>query len=138
MAAALVGLAGIPPQIMVLSDMLELGDGTGRAHDALVPLLTPLLPREVIALGPEMGRMTTALAAVCPSVTCYNVDDSEQAISLLASLVKKNDRIFIKGSNGSGAHQVASAIIAALTPTPKNAPDSAIRSSPQEGESHAA
>ena len=138
MAAALVGLAGIPPQIMVLSDMLELGDGTGRAHDALVPLLTPLLPREVIALGPEMGRMTTALAAVCPSVTCYNVDDSEQAISLLASLVKKNDRIFIKGSNGSGAHQVASAIIAALTPTPKNAPDSAIRSGPQEGESHAA
>ena len=76
--------------------MLELGDGTGTAHDALVPLLTPLVPREVIALGLEMGRMTTALAA-CPSVACHLVDDSEQAISLLASLVQENDRIFIKG-----------------------------------------
>lgn len=138
MAAALAGLAGSPPQIMVLSDMLELGDGTSTAHDALVPLLTTLVPRAVIALGPEMGRMTTALAAACPSVACHLVDDSEQAISLLASLVQENDRIFIKGSNGSGAHHVASALIADLTPTPENTPDGARRTGPQEGKSHAA
>ena len=138
MAAALAGLAGSPPQIMVLSDMLELGDGTGTAHDALVPLLTPLVPREVIALGPEMGRMTMALVAACPSVACHLVDDSEQAISLLASLVQENDRIFIKGSNGSGAHHVASALIADLTPTPENTPDGARRTGLQEGKSHAA
>ena len=83
MGAALAGLASMPPQIMVLSDMLELGDGAGRAHDALVPLLTPLMPREVIALGPEMGRVTAALAVACPTVACHVVDDSDQAINLL-------------------------------------------------------
>ena len=31
--------------------MLELGDGTGTAHDALVPLLTPLVPRVIMWPG---------------------------------------------------------------------------------------
>ncbi len=138
MAAAFAGLASMPPQIMVLSDMLELGDSTGTAHDALVPLLTPLMPREVITLGPEMCRVTIALAAACPTVTCHVVDDSRQAIDLLERLIQENDRIFIKGSNGSGAHHVAGALIAGLNPTPANTAEGARRTGLKGGESHAA
>ena len=138
MGAALAELASMPPQIIVLSDMLELGDGAGKAHDALVPLLTPLMPREVIALGPEMGRVMAALATACPTVACHVVDDSDHAINLIARLIQENDRIFIKGSNGSGAHHVANALIAGLNPTPENTTDFARHAGLQEGEPHAA
>jgi UDP-N-acetylmuramoyl-tripeptide--D-alanyl-D-alanine ligase len=138
MAAALSGLADTPPDIMVLSDMLELGDGTAAAHDALVPPLTSLAPRDVIVLGPQMGRMATALEAACPAVTCHPANDSEQAFSLLAGLIQPHDRIFIKGSNGSGAHRIANSLINELTPPPEDTTDGARRANPQKGEFHAA
>ena len=138
MAAALSGLADTPPDVMVLSDMLELGDGTAAAHDALVPLLTSLAPRDVIVLGPQMGRMATALEAACSAVTCHPANDSEQALSLLAGLIQPHDRIFIKGSNGSGAHRIANSLIDELTPPPEDTTDGARRASPQRGEFHAA
>ncbi len=138
MAAALTGLADRPPHIMVLSDMLELGDSTRAEHEALVPLLMRLKPREVITLGPEMDRMAKALKAACASVTCHHAEDSDKAYHLLASLIQANDRIFIKGSNGSGAQRVVSAICAKLSSSPEDRLDDARRTATQEGESHAA
>ena len=133
MRAALAELASMPPQIMVLSDMLELGDGAGRAHDALVPLLTPLMPREVIALGPEMGRVTAALAAACPTVACYVVDDSDQAINLLARLIQKMIG-FLSRDRMDQAHIMSPMrLIAGLNPTPENTTDCARHAGLQEG-----
>lgn len=138
MAAALTGLADTPPHIVVLSDMLELGGRTRAEHDALVPLLMPLKPREMITLGPQMSRMAKALKAACSSVTCHHAEDSDKAYSLLASLIQANDRIFIKGSKGSGAHRVVSALFADLSPSPEDTSEGARRIGTQEGESHAA
>ena len=108
MAAGLAGLSPDGAQIMVLSDMRELGDGTAAAHAALVPLITDMAPRIVIAIGEAMQAITPGLTA---AITCHNAADPDDAIAYLRSHVKTGDRIFIKGSLGSGAWRVAKAVL---------------------------
>jgi len=133
MNAALGGFGDSPPSIMVLSDMLELGTGTEAAHAALVPIIAKLEPRMVIAIGPAMARMAATLRAAKPSIKVIDAKDSSAAFVVLRDAIMPGDRIFIKGSNGSGARLVANALLAALRPEPAKG-----RAIPPEGESHAA
>jgi UDP-N-acetylmuramoyl-tripeptide--D-alanyl-D-alanine ligase len=127
MAAAFAGLAGTPPQIMVLSEMRELGNASDSAHAALAPQINILAPRVVIAIG---AAMKTTVAALDRSITAICVADPDAAIAPLAQSIVDGDCIFIKGSNGSGAWQVRDALCASMTSTATTAP--------QNGASHAA
>ena len=112
MAAAFASLAPTPPQIMVLSDMLELGDGTVAAHAALAPQITALRPRLLVTIGAEMSRMAAAL----PCATRHRAADSAaDATQLLREHMCSGDTVFIKGSNGSGAWRVAAELARAMT-----------------------
>ena len=123
MKAAFASLAATPPQVMVLSDMLELGDGSAAAHAALAPRITSLRPRVVITIGPEMSRMAAAL----PRATHHcETASPEDAITQLSAQLRDGDVVFVKGSNGSGAWRVAAAMIASL--------QTAL--SPEAGETH--
>lgn len=123
MKAAFASLAATPPQVMVLSDMLELGDGSAAAHAALAPGITSLRPRVVITIGPEMSRMAAAL----PRATHHcETASPEDAITQLSTQLRDGDVVFVKGSNGSGAWRVAAAMIASL--------QTAL--SPEAGETH--
>jgi len=117
MAAAMDGLLSNPPQVMVLSDMLELGQNAGPAHDALIPAITALGPRVLIGLGAEMARMQTALASAPQNIECLHAKDAKAALAMLGTVVQADDTLFIKGSNGSGAHLVANGVIAGLNAT---------------------
>lgn len=117
MDAALNGLHAGPPDILVLSDMLELGTSTQTAHTALAPAIATLAPRVVITLGPEMTQMASHLKIDHPAISCLAARDSDEALALLAGAIADNDVIFIKGSNGSGAHRVAAAVLAGLDPS---------------------
>ena len=123
MKAAFASLAATPPQVMVLSDMLELGDGSAAAHAALAPGITSLRPRVVITIGPEMSRMAAALP--CATLHC-EAASPEDAIEQLHGQLRDGDVVFVKGSNGSGAWRVAAAMIASL--------QTAL--SPEAGETH--
>ena len=111
MKAAFASLAANPPQIMVLSEMLELGDGSASAHTALAPGIMSLRPRVVITIGTEMSRMAAALP--CTAVH-EPAADAEAATDRLRAHLRDGDTVFIKGSNGSGAWRVAAALIEAL------------------------
>ena len=111
MKAAFASLAANPPQIMVLSEMLELGDGSAKAHTALAPGIMSLRPRVVITIGAEMSRM----AAELPCISDHEpVADAEAATDRLRAHLRDGDIVFIKGSNGSGAWRVAATLIKAL------------------------
>ena len=112
MAAAFATLAGHPPQVMVLSDMLELGRGSAAAHAALAPAVAQLRPRLVITIGPEMAAMAAGLAAETAHVAA---DTPAAAIDALRAALADGDRVFIKGSNGSGAWRVAAALLDGLS-----------------------
>jgi UDP-N-acetylmuramoyl-tripeptide--D-alanyl-D-alanine ligase len=140
MAAALDALQQSPAQIMVLSDMLELGAGTEAAHEALIPKITKLNPRVIITLGASMHRMTQNLVKfgtdTTHSISCHAADDPCHALSLVLAEITDGDLIFIKGSHGSGAHHVAAGLIEKLTSCPDVIPARAANSA--KGEPHAA
>ena len=115
MAAAFATLAARPPQIMVLSDMLELGRGSAAAHAALAPAVAQLRPRLVITIGPEMAAMAAALAGETGHVAA---DTPAAATDALRAALEDGDRVFIKGSNGSGAWRVAAALLDGLSSLP--------------------
>ena len=127
MAAAFTSLAATPPHIMVLSEMRELGAATNRAHAALAPQINKLAPRIVIAIGTAMHDM---LGALDQSIMAVAATDIEGAVKELNHAITNGDRIFIKGSNGSGAWRVRDALCAAMT---SDAPKRTLK-----GASHAA
>ena len=113
MQAALAGLHGKAPQILVLSDMLELGDGSAAAHTALAPPIMALRPRVIITIGAEMGRMAANLPCLgAEHIAAATPDD---AIASLRDSACDGDTVFIKGSLGSGAWRVARAILDAFS-----------------------
>jgi len=114
MTAAFASLATTPPQVMVLSDMLELGDATAAAHAALAPQITALRPRLLVTIGDEMSRMADALACATRHKAA---DSAEDATRLLRDHIRNGDTIFIKGSNGSGAWRVAADLNRAMRAT---------------------
>jgi UDP-N-acetylmuramoyl-tripeptide--D-alanyl-D-alanine ligase len=140
MAAALDALQQTPAQILVLSDMLELGAGTEDAHEALIPKIASLNPRVIITLGASMHRMTQNLVKADPdnthSISCHAADDPGHALSLVLAEIADGDLIFIKGSHGSGAHLVAAGLIEKLTSSPDVTMARTANSA--KGESHAA
>ena len=112
MTAALISLTNTPPQIMILSEMLELGKKTAAAHAALVPRINKLAPRLVIAIGSAMHDILDELD---PAIDYYAAADITSAIFHLNQSLCSGDLIFIKGSNGSGASRVRDAICAVIT-----------------------
>ena len=118
MTAAFATIADTPPQIMVLSDMLELGDMGTAAHAALAPGIIELAPRVLITIGPMMAEMASSLPG---GIEHHAVDTPDLAIAALRAALRDDDRVFIKGSNGSGAWRVAAAILDGLSaPTGAN------------------
>ena len=112
---------------MVLSEMRELGAATNHAHAALAPQINKLAPRVVIAIGAAMHDM---LGALDQSIVAVAATDINRAVAELNHAITNGDKIFIKGSNGSGAWRVRDALFAAMT---SNATKSALR-----GAGHAA
>ena len=111
MLAAFATIAEAPPQIMVLSDMLELGDGAAAAHVALAPAITALQPRTVITIGPMMADMASLLS---DDIAHHATGAPAEASAALRAVLRDGDRVFVKGSNGSGACRVAADILGNL------------------------
>ena len=98
--------------IMVLSDMLELGSHSDTAHDDIVSTIASIAPRHVIAIGAEFAR---AFAKATSSSDVIFAESPASATDLLTQLIKAGDTIFIKGSKGSGAWRVTDAVLGAMT-----------------------
>ena len=130
MMAAFATIGDRPPQIMVLSDMLELGAGGAAAHAALAPAISALRPRVLITIGPLMAEMAQSLMAqsLAGGIDHRATNTPDDATARLRDAIRDGDRIFIKGSNGSGAWRVATVILDGM----------AAHAGPNGGTSHAA
>jgi UDP-N-acetylmuramoyl-tripeptide--D-alanyl-D-alanine ligase len=123
MSAAFASMAASPPNIMVLSEMLELGDATTYEHDALISQINALAPRLVIGLGTELQN---ALSALDKNITFIAAKTSQDALQALNDAIEDTDVVFVKGSHGSGAWRVLDAILDRISPfeNTKNGSDS--------------
>ena len=109
-------------RIVVLSDMLELGDQSRALHEGLAdPIATAGLDL-VHTAGPEMKRLHDALPVARRGLWREN---AAELAAEAAELVAPGDVVMVKGSNGSKASLVAMALAALGTPSSSDAPSSA-------------
>ncbi len=119
MAAALKSLGAAPAQgrrLAVLTDMLELGPDARLRHGALADVIADAGIDLVFCAGPLMHALWTALPD--GQRGAYTETPQELAQILIARL-RPGDVVMIKGSNGSKASLIVSALdAAALRPSP--------------------
>jgi UDP-N-acetylmuramoyl-tripeptide--D-alanyl-D-alanine ligase len=116
MRAALCVLGDVDKGIMgrriaVLGDMLELGHGAVRMHQAL---LAEILAHEVdlvFVAGPLMAHLFDALPE---DMRGFHADSAAALLPHLMSVIRSEDVIMIKGSNSMGMKIVVTALVERL------------------------
>ena len=115
MTAAITHLATQSGDIKsaILSDMLELGDG---GHDAHIALVTPLMQAGIsrlITVGEMMAEVGERLAPHIEVKSFQTADDViSQIISAPEQIIGNSTIMLVKGSHGSGAHLIATQLMA--------------------------
>ena len=87
----------LSPPVLVLGDMLELGKFSSHEHQKLVPIIESIKPRLIIAIGKQMSEISKNLKS---NFETFCFKDSITAKDFVPELIKNNDLILIKGSNG--------------------------------------
>ena len=106
-------------RVVVLTDMLELGDQSEALHEGLSGPIDAAGLDLVHAAGPEMKRLYDDLPGSRQGL--WRETAAELAAEA-AMLVGRGDIVMVKGSNGSKASLVAKALAALGTPSSSDAP----------------
>lgn len=89
-------------RMVVLGDMLELGEQSDEMHVSLSDYLDPKLISQVYLVGNHMKALAQALEAKYKKeqIHWYTVEQEDQVIKDLQARLTKQDEILIKGSHG--------------------------------------
>ncbi|MCB9848460.1 MAG: UDP-N-acetylmuramoyl-tripeptide--D-alanyl-D-alanine ligase [Phycisphaeraceae bacterium] len=131
MRAAIETAASIPRQgrlVLVLGDMLELGELSGPSHRGIGRLIARLeSPVTIITIGPAAAAIADEArgAPMVESVTALPTTD-DAAIARAVSMLVPGDTALLKASRGIGLERVADRLIAqeldpTATPNPSGA-----------------
>ena len=97
--------------MLVLGDMLELGEGSAEHHLALGPLLERLCGTvslaELVLVGREMAPLADGLAG-CLGETeiLYEPDSDDACMVRIAARLADGDTVLLKASRGVGLERV--------------------------------
>ena len=92
---------------LVLTDMLELGAYSNAAHQGLIAPLLEIKPHLLWLVGEEMSALSTSLSHL---PDCRTSAEASSILPELANALGSCDVVLVKGSNGSGAPQIAAAL----------------------------
>lgn len=123
--AALEALSTDPHQgrrVVILGDMLELGNKADQLHLDLADSITSAGPDTLICFGPHMIKLAASLEGQIPQI--ITAQDAETAAQSALQHMADGDLVLVKGSNGMKTAQVVSSLLA--------------KSASPDGESHAA
>ena len=94
--------------LLILGDMLELGKFSAQEHKKLIPIIKNANPRLVIFIGEAMSKISKEINS---HFDCICFESSQKAEKEIPNLIKNNDLVLIKGSNGMNLNLITSAII---------------------------
>lgn len=99
--------------IVVLGDMLELGEKGPELHASLASVLDPQKVSEVYLFGTEMKNLADALAGKYDAqhLHYYAKDDMATLIADLAADLKEHDLVLLKGSHGMHLEKVLAQLV---------------------------
>ncbi|NYT26112.1 CapA family protein [Alcaligenaceae bacterium] len=126
MAAALGTFAAMQVpgrKVVVLGDMLELGDDAEKHHDALLPAIDACAPATIYLVGELMARL--ALPLRDKGHVCHTRDTVTPLIKDLPRELENGDTVLLKASNGMQLHMLVKNLL-----TPSNRPRPPSFSSP--------
>ena len=89
--------------ILIIGDMLELGNYSDKMHQKLVPIINKIDPSLIITVGNEIKKITRNLKNKIKCRTYLNV---EKLLIDLPKIIQPNQYILIKGSNGTGLWKI--------------------------------
>ena len=102
--AVLPALAGGRRRVVVISEMLELGESSAADHARTGELAAQAGAAMLIGIGSTQEALEAARAR---GVEVVGFDDAATAISQIDALLCDGDAVLVKGSNGSGAWRLA-------------------------------
>ncbi len=109
--AALDLLTTIPGRpVVVLGEMLELGDEHDAGHHAVGEAAARIADRLVVVGDDAGGIVEGALAAGLPPDHIQHVGDAEAAIDALRPRLRDGDVVLVKGSRGIGLDRLVDAL----------------------------
>ena len=111
MTAAFESMRDSPPNVMVISEMLELGVNSKAEHEALIDQINKRSPRRVIGLGTEFHSI---LKKLNKTIDISAANSITEAVTAFQNSVRDGDSLFVKGSLGSGSWRVCSAVLEEL------------------------
>ena len=94
--------------LLILGDMLELGKFSSQEHKKLIPIIKNTNPRLIIFIGEAMSKISKEINS---HFDCICFESSQKAEKEIPNLIKNNDLVLIKGSNGMNLNLITSAII---------------------------
>lgn len=103
--ASLPALAGDRRRVVVISEMLELGETSAADHATTGALVADAGASLFVTIG--AGAAPAAQAARHRGVEVVEAPDADDAIARIDSLLAPGDAVLVKGSHGSGAWRVA-------------------------------
>lgn len=120
--AALPALAGQRRRVVVISEMLELGETSQADHARTGELVAQAGASVLVTIG--AGAAPTAAAARAAGIEVTELERASDAVELLTgphTPLRPGDAVLLKGSNGSGAWMVADALTEP-SPVPPTSP----------------
>jgi len=116
----LQGLRGNGDAVVILGDMLELGEQSEALHEEIGTLLADADVRDIFLKGSLTEALATgAMRQGFPAERITFFEAPEEVVSSLQSRLKKDDWILIKGSRKMKMEKVAEKIIAAFDLEPQ-------------------
>ena len=90
-----------PRKVVILGDMLEIGDGSDEMHRALRDMVIASGATVFVGVGQHMHFLTDALIGTnFPEKGIFHFPDPVTAIDHITELVRPSDLILVKGSQG--------------------------------------
>ena len=93
-------------KVLILGDMLELGNDSAKYHLALASIIEAMNFRVLILVGKQSKVLADRLKAL--GIKSYYFTHTQALITQLPQFIKDNDHVFIKASNGIGLNQLFS------------------------------
>lgn len=95
-------------KVLVLGDMLELGEGSQGMHESVAEHIDPSAIAEVYLYGEQMTYLYEKLAKTFSSEKLhhFNKNEKEKLMAQLGQNVVYSDTVFLKASNGMGLREV--------------------------------
>ncbi|MDC0530790.1 UDP-N-acetylmuramoyl-tripeptide--D-alanyl-D-alanine ligase [Alphaproteobacteria bacterium] len=93
--------------ILIIGDMLELGESSNKLHLKLIPIIKKINPNILITLGIYTANISKEL---CSSINCYSYNSVEKLLKDIKKYLKPTQVILIKGSNGTGLWKLVPAL----------------------------